>query len=205
MGALRGAALSLIDDVRPGDSVAVFRFDNQASTLLDFTNDKDAARRSVLHTYAQGGTALYDALVYANRSFAGRVGKKAIIVFTDGEDSASGLSSEAAVTRARIAGIPIYTIAHGFAINTTAQSSALRTELAAISRATGGNSYMVNDDSRLAEIFSAISRDLTRGYLLTFKPTAPAGTWHELKVKVKDPLKDPEIRTVRARLGYYPD
>jgi hypothetical protein len=64
---------------------------------------------------------------------------------------------------------------------------------------------MVNDDSRLAEIFSAISRDLTRGYLLTFKPTAPAGTWHELKVKVKDPLKDPEIRTVRARLGYYPD
>jgi VWFA-related protein len=195
--ALRSAALNLIDGLRPGDSLAVFSFNDTASALLDFTTDKDAARRAVLHTYARGDTALYDALAYVKRSISGRTGKKAIVMFTDGEDTTSALASVAAIEGVRTAGIPIYSIAHGLASN----SPALQTELAAISRATGGAAYAVTNDSRLSETFAAVSRDLTHGYLLTFKPTAPVGAWHELKVE----LKDPQGRIVRARQGYYRD
>ena len=96
--------------------MAVYAFNAAVTELQPFTTDKRAAERAVLRAHALGGTALYDALVRVNRDLAARTGKKAIVVFTDGDDNLSTLTAEIAIARAKAAGAPIYTIAQGEAL-----------------------------------------------------------------------------------------
>ena len=65
--ALKNAALRLISELRPEDSVAVYTFSESVTELQPFTTDKAAAKRAVLHTQAFGETALYDALARVGR------------------------------------------------------------------------------------------------------------------------------------------
>jgi VWFA-related protein len=195
---LKGAALQLLDELRPDDSVAVYSFNDRIVKLQPFTTDKTAAKRAVLRTYAAGTTALYDALLHVNHDLAGRAGKKVIIVFTDGEDNSSMLTAEAAIQRAKGRGIPIYAIAEGAAL----AQPRLVDQLANISHATGGTPFVIHSLADIGAVFQKMSEDLMHGYLLAFQP--PPGDdhgWHKIEVV----LKNGKGRQVRAREGYYPD
>jgi VWFA-related protein len=193
--ALKSAALRLISELRPADAVAVYSFNAEVTELQPFTADKRAAERAVLRPHALGGTALYDALVRVNHDLAGRVGKKAIVVFTDGEDNASTLTAAIAIARAKAAGSPIYTIAQGAALT----RSQLLEQLAGISNSTGGLSFAIHGPGEILKVFESVSKDLTHGYLLTFQPPHDDGLgWHSIKVT----LRAAGGRTVRAREGY---
>ena len=192
---LKAAALKLIREMRPEDSVAVYSFNSAVSELQPFTTDKRAAERAVLRAHALGGTALYDALVRVNRDLGTRTGKKAIVVFTDGDDNLSTLSAEIAIARAKAAGAPIYTIAQGEAL----RRPDFLELLAAISKATGGLPFAIHDPAEMVKVFESVSSDLTHGYLLTFQPpSGEGGGWHAIKVT----LRAARGRTVRAREAY---
>ncbi|HEY2842964.1 MAG TPA: VWA domain-containing protein, partial [Bryobacteraceae bacterium] len=135
--ALKNAALRLIGELRPEDSVAVYTFSDSVTELQPFTADKTAAKRAVLHTQAFGETALYDALARVGQDLIGRAGKKVIVLFTDGRDNASTLNTDAAIQRAKANGVPIYTIAQGQAIG----HRDMLDQLAGISKATGGEAF----------------------------------------------------------------
>ena len=192
---LKIAALKLIGEMRPADAVAVYAFNAAVTELQPFATDKQAAERAVLRAHALGSTALYDALVRVNRDLAARTGKKAIVVFTDGDDNRSTLSAEIAIARAKAAGAPIYTIAQGAALD----RPKLLEQLAGISNSTGGLPFEIRDPAEILKVFESVSRDLTHGYLLTFQPPSEEGNgWHSIKVA----LRDTKGRTVRAREGY---
>jgi len=196
--ALKNAALKLIGDLRPIDRVAVYSFSDSVHELLPFTTDKTAARRAVLRTRAFGSTALYDALVRVNRDLAARSGKKVIVVFTDGADNSSVLTTQTAIERARKAGTPIYTIAQGEAL----QTPALLKQLAAVSRSTGGVAFAIHSTAEISPVFDTVSQDLTHGYLLAFQPpTVENNAWRSIEVV----LRGAKGRKVRAREGYFPD
>jgi VWFA-related protein len=192
---LKSAALKLIGEMRPTDAVAVYCFNSMVTELQPFTTDKQAAERAILQAHALGGTALYDALVRVNRDLAGRTGKKAIVVFTDGDDNLSTLSAAIAIARAKAAGAPIYTIAQGEAL----RRPDFLEQLAGISNSTGGLPFEIRDPSEILKVFESVSKDLTHGYLLTFQPPEDeANGWHDIKVA----LSSGKGRTVRAREGY---
>ena len=196
--ALRNAALKLIADLRPTDSVAVYSFNDSVTELQPFTTDKSAAKRAVMRTHAAGSTALYDALVRVNLDLAGRSGKKAIVVFTDGADNSSVLTTDAAILRAKSAGLPIYTIAQGSAL----QHPELLRQLAGVSKTTGGVAFAIYGQGEIRDVFEAVSQDLMHGYLITFQPPPAEGhTWHPIDVI----LNGTKGRKVRAREGYYPE
>jgi Ca-activated chloride channel family protein len=196
--ALKSAALKLIGDLRPIDWVSVYSFSDSVHELLPFTTDKNAARRAVLRTRAFGGTALYDALVRVNCDLAARSGKKVIVVFTDGADNSSVLTTQTAIERARKAGTPIYTIAQGEAL----QTPALLKQLAAVSRSTGGVAFAIHSTAEISLVFDSVSQDLTHGYLLAFQPPAVENNaWRSIEVV----LRGSKGRKVRAREGYFPD
>jgi Ca-activated chloride channel family protein len=194
--ALKNAALKLIGNLRPADAVAVYSFNESLTELQPFTTDKNAAKRAVLRTHANGSTALYDALTRVNRDLSGRPGKKAIVVFTDGDDNVSTLTAETAIQRAKSSGVPIYTVAQGEALT---QPAFLKL-LAGISKATGGVSFAIRDSREIRAVFERVSQDLTHGYLLAFQPP-PANdhAWHSIEVVVRS-----KNVKVRAREGYYP-
>lgn len=195
---LKSAALHFLRELRPEDSAAVYSFNNRVNELQSFTTDKVAAERAVLRAHASGTTALYDALLRVNHDMSGRPGKKVILVFTDGDDNASMLTSDAAILRAKVRGIPIYTIAEGDAL----VHPQLIGELANMSRATGGTSFLIRKLGDISAVFQKVSEDLMHGYLVAFQPSdGPDNGWRKIEVV----LANGKGRQVRAREGYYPE
>ena len=210
--AVKNAALKLIGDLRPIDSVAVYSFNKQVTEIQPFTSDLDQAKRAVLGTQASGETALYDALARVSRDLSGRTGKKVIVVFTDGDDNSSTLTMDTAILRVKAAGVPVYTIAQGEALEGACHTRAQCTnpspppayvkQLADLAKVTGGESFAVREASEIGAVFEKISEDLAHGYLLVFQPpSAEDHAWHPITVQVRGVRSD----KVRAREGYYPE
>jgi VWFA-related protein len=208
--AVKNAALKLIADLRPIDSVAVYSFSRSVNALQPFTSDMDLAKRAVLTTQPMGETALYDALARVSRDLSGRTGKKVIVLFTDGEDNASTLTMDTAILRVKAAGVPVYTIAQGEALEGACHTQTecrnpsgppvYIKQLADLAKVTGGESFAVREASEIGGVFQKISEDLAHGYLLVFQPPSVEGhVWHPITVQVPRGLK------VRPREGYYPE
>lgn len=193
---LKSAALQLLDDLRPVDSAAVYTFDDTVTAQVPFSEDKEAAKRAILKLHACGITALYEALVRVNHDLAGRTGKKAIIVFTDGADNASMLSAGLAIEKAKQRGVPIFTIAQGEAVF----HPELVSQLSNIAQSTGGVPFLIHKPAEIAEVFEKISQDLAHGYMVAFQPSSGEHHgWRKINVEVKGA----KGLQVRARQGYY--
>ncbi len=195
--ALKNAALKLIGELRSEDSVAVYSFNRSVTELQPFTTDLDSAKRAVLSTQALGETALYDALARVARDLSGRAGKKVIVVFTDGDDNSSTLTTDTAILRAKATGVPLFTIAEGDALSNRNYLA----QLEDLSKATGGEAFAIKDSSEIEAVFAKVSEDLAHGYLLEFEP--PSGddrAWHPISIQVK--ARGDKV--IRAREGYYP-
>lgn len=194
---VKNSIVKLIDELGAEDSVAIYTFDQRLVVRQDFTTDKDAAKRAALRTRAEGATALFDALSEAAQELSQRSGKKALILFTDGDDNSSALNASAAVARAKKAGVPLYTIAEGEAT----RSTNLRKLLDELSERTGGAAYEVKKPGEIEQVFHEISEDVRHLYMISYRPPQGAndGKWRKIDVLVRGP-KDYRIR---AKEGYF--
>jgi Ca-activated chloride channel homolog len=189
---VKNAVVKLIDALGPQDAVAIYTFDRQLTLRQDFTIDKMSAKRAVLRLRAEGETALFDSISQAAQEVGAQPGKKAMIVFTDGDDNASMLNAGAAVNRAKKLGIPLYTIAEGEAL----QAPQLKRLLKELSEATGAMSYEVKKNGDIEQVFQDISRDLQHLYLISYRPPPGpgAGKWRKIELSVIG-SRDYRIRT----------
>lgn len=194
---VKNAILRLIDNLRTNDSFAVYTFNTSLSLVQDFTQDKYAAKKAVLAIRSGGETAWFDAVAQIATDLTKHKGKKSVVAFTDGGDNASFLNANASITRARIAGIPIYTIAQGEAL----KSSALMAQIRQISLGTGGWTYAVRNSREIDEVFMKIAQDLQYTYMLAY-PAPPSGDtkWRTIQLAVKG---GKNLR-IRAKEGYFP-
>ncbi len=193
---VKNAIHQLIDAFRDNDWVAVYGFSTGVETLQEFTRDKAAAKRAVSRTRAEGGTALFDAISRVAGEISSRSGKKALIVFTDGDDNASVLNIQRATERAKKMGVPLYTAAEGEALH----KPELMNQLKELSRVTGGKAYAVKSLSDAAAIFHDISEELRHTYLLAFKPAeSPTGDWRSIQLSLRG-VRDYRIQ---AKAGYF--
>lgn len=193
--ALKQACLRLLDQLRPEDQVAVFAFNNRLWALSDFTRDRALTAAAIRHLRAAGRTALFDSLARTSQLVSARQGKRALVVFTDGNDNASALTLDRAIERARREAIPVFTVAQGEALRTRQLTETLER----IARTTGGLAFKVRKPAEIDEAFSDISRDLTASYLLAFKPRPGTGEWRPLSVTVRG-RKNVQVR---CREGYF--
>jgi len=87
---IQDAAIAFLDQLRPDDKVVVISFDESVRVLSDATSDRGLLRNAVRRTRTGGGTRLYDAVDLAIQQQLSRArGRKAIVLFTDGVDTAS--------------------------------------------------------------------------------------------------------------------
>ena len=149
---------------------------------------------------ASGSSALFDSVAQLAPHLARVSGKKAILLFTDGEDTSSVLSMEDSVRTIKRVGIPIYTVFQGRAL----QSQLLIDRLTEISNATGGVAVRIRRPEEIGRVFTEIVQDLQHLYLLGYYPPAEIGSsnggWSRISVRV--PLNK-DFR-VRAKEGYLP-
>jgi Ca-activated chloride channel homolog len=196
---VKNSIIKLIDILGPEDSVAIFTFDRRLVVRQEFTTDKAAAKRAVLRTRAEGQTALFDALAEVVQEISARPGKKAMVVFSDGDDNASVLNASSAVTRAKRAGIPLYAIAEGEAT----RSRELRRLLEDLSKRTGGACYLAKRPSDIEEVFQKIAIDLRHLYMLAYRPESVSadGQWRKIEVV----LAGQKDLRIRSKEGYFPE
>ncbi len=198
---VKNALSHLLDEYRDQDSVAIYGFSTTLDLLQDFTRDKSAAKRAVNRTRAAGGTALFDAVTRVTLDIGSRSGKKAVIVFTDGDDNASVLNSQRVVELAKKSGIPVYTVAQGEAEH----SAPLMNRLKEIARLTGGKAYGAKDAHQAVRIFEDVSAELQHTYLLSYHPPdSKDDSWRHIQVSLTG-SKEYKDYVVRSKEGYFPN
>ena len=196
--ALRIAVMRFVDDLRAEEAIAVYTFNRTLQVAQKFTSDKKLVKQAVMRTSAAGGTRLFDSVAQVSRDLEARPGKKALVVFTDGDDNASMLNAAGASRQALSYGVPIYVIAQGTGLK-DAKLMKILEELAAN---TGGIAFRLTKPEKIGEVFSEISRNLRHTYLLSWKLPEGAGTsWHPIKIAVAGA----EDARIRARQGYWPN
>ncbi|HYR47015.1 MAG TPA: VWA domain-containing protein, partial [Thermoanaerobaculia bacterium] len=192
------AALSFLDyTIGAKDRAFTVSFDNEPYLLTKLTNRKDKLFRSLAGMRAEGSTALYDAIVYGLYQFTGVKGKKALVLLTDGKDTASKFDFETMLEYVRKAGISIY----GIGLKISGTDLEVKYKLNKLAQATGGQTFYVDSAKNLDAIYRQINEELRSQYLLTYYSTNPGGKdkWRKVEVKV-----EPVSLQARTLSGYYP-
>lgn len=91
---IQDAAIAFINQLRADDRVLVVSFDEEVRVLAEATSNRNVLRDAIRRTRTGGGTKLYDAVdLVINQRLSREQGRKAVILFTDGVDTASNHSS----------------------------------------------------------------------------------------------------------------
>ena len=85
---IKDASVAFTRQINPIDQIAVATFNSRTRLIQDFTNNRQDVAESIDRIRSGGGTAFYDALEISIQNYmAGMEGRKAIVVFSDGEDN----------------------------------------------------------------------------------------------------------------------
>jgi VWFA-related protein len=200
-----------------GDQGFVMSFDVDVKLLRDFTNAPpelahaiDSAQinetgKSILPDAGtpMGGTHLYDAVYLAsNELMKTRVGRKVLVLVTDGEDQGSKVGLQKTIEAAENADVIVYSIVVSDAefytlLGASYHGSASVQKLA---RETGGRTIRVKSLGQIGDAFQQIAGELRAQYRLGYTPLnlRHDGSFRHIQVKVRG-----HNYAVRARTGYY--
>ncbi|HUQ31036.1 MAG TPA: VWA domain-containing protein [Pyrinomonadaceae bacterium] len=90
MEEIQDAAIAFINQLRPDDRVLIVSFDEEVRVLAEATNNRNVLRDAIRRTRTGGNTKLYDAVdLVINQRLNREQGRKAVVLFTDGVDTAS--------------------------------------------------------------------------------------------------------------------
>ncbi|HVQ15927.1 MAG TPA: VWA domain-containing protein, partial [Vicinamibacterales bacterium] len=126
-------------------------------------------------------------------------GRKIVVIFTDGDDTASRRNMGDVLQKARLKEVMIYSIGleseffNGVRMQRTRPDRGLRK----LSDETGGGYFELKKTDDLAPTFTRVAQELHSLYALGFTPTVLDGKEHKLEVRVKT-----AGTTVRARRSY---
>ena len=188
----------LVSGLKPGvDEVAYYSFDTQLREIRPFSKTFDSAITAWDTTRAFGATSLWDAVASTAQRIADRQQRRALIVITDGVDSASKLKPSAVSGIASALDVPVYMLVVSFALEGDRDDVAnVRGPLADLATWTGGDSMVVRDTPTAVVATQKIVAELQHQYVVAFEPGTTKG-WHPLVLRTRDPGL-----FVRARSGY---
>ncbi|MCG8456182.1 MAG: VWA domain-containing protein [Holophagales bacterium] len=189
----RAAARFLGQTVLPQDKAYLVDFDLQPRLLHGVTGDLPSLLRSLARLDAAGRTAMYDAVVFSLLQFESHVGRRALVVLTDGDDIDSRYGPKHSAEMARQAGVPVYVIGLG-ALDTLRRTFS-KNDLERITEGTGGRLYFVNTFEELARAYAEINAELRSQYSLGFYTERDLTDEERRKVKVEVP-RGMDARTV---------
>jgi len=193
----RAAGAAFFQNVmRRGDKAFIVAFDSQPHVVQKWSNVLTELNSGLAKLRPEESTALYDAVVYSLYNFQNVKGQKALILLTDGKDTASKFTYEQALEYAQRAAVPIYSV--GIGIRMTDMD--VRQKLNRLTGETGGSSFYIDSAADLTKIYTDIQTELRSQYVLGFYPAAEVktgGQWREVTVQTAEG----KVKTIR---GYYP-
>jgi VWFA-related protein len=206
--------------LRKQDMAFLMSFGSEAELLQDSTNSVLLLRRGLdnlrLRTGATGpmpspvptinqprGTILFDAVyLAATEQLRSEVGRKAVVILTDGEDQGSRVKLTEAIEAAQKSDLIIYSILYvdpSFYRGQGVMFSTGEGDLRRMSEDTGGHMFRVDRRTTLESVFQEIQDEMRSQYSIGYVAASAApGTYRRVEVRAKQKgLK------VQARKGYY--
>jgi len=203
------AAIRFTKTLRPQDLAQVVQFNERATPLQTFTNDLQALEKAIRATEASGPTALHNALYVALKDLgrdkrAAELRRRAIIILSDGEDTASLVTDDQVLELAKKSEINIYAISLRPQRTTDRQRQAFSQAeylLNALTRETGGRAYFPASIGELDSVYDRIAEELRTLYSVGYVSSnlRRDGKWRRIVVRVPDR----EGMQIRHKLGYY--
>jgi VWFA-related protein len=218
----REAAYQFFSQVlRKKDLAFLISFGEDAELLQDFTSSARLLQGGLQHLQVNSGvqgihpgpvptigqprgTVLYDAVYLAcHDQMTQQVGRKAVVLITDGMDEGSRLKIEEAISGAQRADTVIYSIYYvdraaygGFGYFGAVTDSYLRR----MSDDTGGRVFKVDRKNTLPDVFKELQDEMRSQYAIGYQPTNDKhdGSFRRVDLRVAD-----KNLKVQARKGYY--
>ncbi len=108
---IQQAAYEFVQQLRPADKVMVVSFDSQIEVWCEFTNSRETIRNAIFRVNRGGNTRLYDAIdLVVNDELNKIQGRKAVVLFSDGWDTASRYTAKRALELVEESDAMFYTI-----------------------------------------------------------------------------------------------
>jgi Ca-activated chloride channel family protein len=200
-------ARHIVSWLEPGrDEVALLGFDKSLRTVQPFTTQPSAVVSRLAELQPYGLTSLYDAIAQAARPLVTRTRpRRAVIVITDGVDTASVMTPPEVSRVASEIDVPVYVVAIRVGVDrlggmpdvvSPAAAAESQASLDDLARWTGGATFTAGTAAETSLAAQQILTELRHQYLIAFEASPRAG-WHSLSVGVRK-----KNVQVRARGGY---
>ena len=183
---ISGAILSSLNPSR--DDAALYSFDTRLLSVQEFTHDLKTVTDRLNVVDSWGSTSLYDAIAGTAAIVAKRTAnRRALVVLTDGADTASAYPPEQVSAIASAVDVPVYV----FMIATGTRDSAKvafeterRSQLAQLAHATGGDFFVAYDTASTTAAINQLVEELRHQYVLAFEAAGEQG-WRNVQVRTR--------------------
>jgi VWFA-related protein len=170
------------------DDAALFSFDTRLLSVQDFTHDMKTVNESLSVVETWGSTSLFDAIAGTAAIVAKRTAnRRAVVVLTDGADTASAYSPAQVSAIASAVDVPVYV----FVMSTgTPEGDKLpvdverRSLLASLAQATGGELFVTRDTASTTAAIKQLVEELRHQYVLAFAASSESG-WRSIQVRTR--------------------
>jgi VWFA-related protein len=202
------------------DLAFLISFGQDAELLQDYTNSAGLLSKGLAGLKVNGppiqvtespvptvynprGTVLYDSVyLAAHDQLQGQVGRKVLVLITDGVDQGSRYKLDDALRAAQRADTIIYSIeyydpnAYGYGFGGGGGGGVLKR----LAEETGGRVFHVSHRHPLTEAFAEIQQEMRSQYAIGYLPTNGVrdGSFRKIDIKTRD-----KEQKVQARKGYY--
>jgi Ca-activated chloride channel homolog len=206
---VKSGARGLLSELRSGDRVSVVDVKTTVRTVAPLPAEGPEAAAAIDRLAAVGATALYDGIYMALRQFERErrlrpeLRRQALVVFSDGIDTASHIGFEEINDFARALDVTIYPIAlQPPAVGRThPHAERLRQaawEMRTLARETGGVPFFPTEPTELATIYDRIAGELVSQYALGYVSSADsrAPAFRRVSIRLV------EGGVARTRAGY---
>jgi len=183
-----------LGDVAPEHQVTLLGFNDNIFTLTRKTTDRSERVKAVDRLAPWGSTALYDVLLRGVEMLGRQTGRKALVVFSDGEDQGSHATINDVERRLQSSDVTLYMIGQGRGVTL----DPLRRVMERLATPTGGRAIFTDSMEELHSAFAQLLDELSNQYLIGYQSTNTRrdDAWRKIKVDVEGHTD------VRARQGY---
>lgn len=177
---IKGAAKAFVEQLRRSDTVHPVYFHGEIKALTTVGTSDRRVLSTAIDQMEPGpwrmGTRLYDAVDFAFRALKPATTRKAVILFTDGENTWGKATMKSTLKEAEESDVIVYTVQYG--------DMPPDKYLQQLAEKTGGRYFQAGDINAIRQSFAGVAEELRRQYLIGYYPTKPANVGEERKIKV---------------------